>query len=545
VGQRHRGRPQPTGRAAGAARAGAAPAARGAIEPLPALAVPPPQKKLNINDWSTVEDSFADLHRKLDKFQKASGAMGVPTSYVRVLVELEDAIQKTFDDKELKKKMSATNAKAFNTMRQRVKKHNVGYTEQIQKFRDNPVEDDDDDEVDESSSSGEEEKQAGEEEEERQQGAPPRLLALLTAAGPGAGLGLGQPAVPEAGHAASRPRPPAPSPAEPCRTPAPRAGSSKRGCERAARTLAQPRPAAACRPRRRQRLLPAAPAPRPTHPACAARCPPPQARPRRRTRSSPWTPRRSPGTWCAAGWLPAASCARAPPAARAVQRNRCSRRHAARCARQLAPCTAHLSSPHTPLPTHYTPHPHTHRTAPLTQVGKKLREIVMTRGRRGTDKQEQVEMLTYLVQVSKGAAQRLEVLAQLVSSLFDLNPTSSSYLKLNLWRKCVVHMLEIMKLLQVRGGAAPGRAARCPRRWLRGAGCAEPAARSRLCGLAARAGWGLLQSCWAACRLGCLQAGWWCARLPPQPPPARLPLTGHHSQPPLAPLAPLTPLTRP
>lgn len=89
-------------------------------------------------------------------------------------------------------------------------------------------------------------------------------------------------------------------------------------------------------------------------------------------------------------------------------------------------------------------------------VGKKLREIVMTRGRRGTDKQEQVEMLSYLVQVSKGPAQKLEVLAQLVSSLFDLNPTSSSYLKLNLWRKCVIHMLDIMKLLQVSSSSAEG-----------------------------------------------------------------------------------------
>ncbi len=95
-------------------------------------------------------------------------------------------------------------------------------------------------------------------------------------------------------------------------------------------------------------------------------------------------------------------------------------------------------------------------------VGKKLREVVMTRGRRGTDKQEQVEMLTYLVQVSKGPAQKLEVLAQLVSSLFDLNPTSSSYLKLNLWRKCVIHMLDIMTLLQVRRRQGQRGVLHCP-----------------------------------------------------------------------------------
>jgi hypothetical protein len=134
-----------------------------------------PQKKLNINDWSAVQDSFDELQKKLDKFQKNTGGLGVPASYVRVLVELEDAVQKTFDDKELKKKMSATNAKSFNTMRQRVKKHNANYTEQIAKFRENPVEDDDDDEDAESESS--EEEQAQEQEEEDRQAGRWRLAS--------------------------------------------------------------------------------------------------------------------------------------------------------------------------------------------------------------------------------------------------------------------------------------------------------------------------------------------------------------------------------
>jgi translation initiation factor 3 subunit C len=35
--------------------------------------------------------------------------------------------------------MSPTNAKALNTMRQRLKKHNMQYTEQMNKFRENPA----------------------------------------------------------------------------------------------------------------------------------------------------------------------------------------------------------------------------------------------------------------------------------------------------------------------------------------------------------------------------------------------------------------------
>jgi hypothetical protein len=62
-------------------------------------------------------------------------------------------------------------------------------------------------------------------------------------------------------------------------------------------------------------------------------------------------------------------------------------------------------------------------------VSKKLKEIITTRGRKGTDKHEQVEMLAFLSSVAKGVPQKLEVMSQLVSSLFDLNPNISSYMK--------------------------------------------------------------------------------------------------------------------
>ena len=37
-----------------------------------------------------------------------------------------------------KKKMSPTNARALNTMRQRLKKHNLSYQEQMDAFREKP-----------------------------------------------------------------------------------------------------------------------------------------------------------------------------------------------------------------------------------------------------------------------------------------------------------------------------------------------------------------------------------------------------------------------
>lgn len=50
----------------------------------------------------------------------------------------QDSLLKTLGDREAKKKMSPTNAKALNTMRQRLKKHNLGYAEDMDKFRANP-----------------------------------------------------------------------------------------------------------------------------------------------------------------------------------------------------------------------------------------------------------------------------------------------------------------------------------------------------------------------------------------------------------------------
>ena len=59
-----------------------------------------------------------------------------------------------------------------------------------------------------------------------------------------------------------------------------------------------------------------------------------------------------------------------------------------------------------------------------------------------------MEMLQYLVTVSKGPAQRFEVLGQLVSSLFDSNPSLNSHIKTSVWKKCVINLLEMLKILQ-------------------------------------------------------------------------------------------------
>ena len=124
------------------------------------------QNKVNINDWSSVQSLFDKLNKQLEKTQKVTDALGVPRVYVRILVELEDGLKKSLADKDAKKKMSPTNAKALNTMRQRLKKHNISFQEQIDKFRENP---ESTEEEDSDASGAESESEAESDEDEEQE----------------------------------------------------------------------------------------------------------------------------------------------------------------------------------------------------------------------------------------------------------------------------------------------------------------------------------------------------------------------------------------
>ena len=80
-------------------------------------------------------------------------------------------------------------------------------------------------------------------------------------------------------------------------------------------------------------------------------------------------------------------------------------------------------------------------------VRQKLKDIVMTRGKRGVDRNEQVEMLSYLATVAKGPVQKIEVLIQVVSALFDINPSMSTHMSVPLWKRCAGTLLEVLQTL--------------------------------------------------------------------------------------------------
>ena len=83
----------------------------------------------------------------------------------------------------------------------------------------------------------------------------------------------------------------------------------------------------------------------------------------------------------------------------------------------------------------------------FTLIAAKLREVVTVRGKKGVDRQEQVDMLQYLAGVAKGPAQRTQALVHLVSALFDVNPSMASHMAAPLWRRCVSTLFEVVDLL--------------------------------------------------------------------------------------------------
>jgi translation initiation factor 3 subunit C len=76
-----------------------------------------------------VEAEFDKLNRLVLKTPET------PKVYVRAIAELEDFMNETLKDKVTAKKMNATNARALNTIKQRVKRNNRSYEKEVEAYR--------------------------------------------------------------------------------------------------------------------------------------------------------------------------------------------------------------------------------------------------------------------------------------------------------------------------------------------------------------------------------------------------------------------------
>ncbi|KAG1714274.1 Eukaryotic translation initiation factor 3 subunit C [Nymphon striatum] len=84
-------------------------------------------------------------------------------------------------------------------------------------------------------------------------------------------------------------------------------------------------------------------------------------------------------------------------------------------------------------------------------VVKKLNEILAARGKRSTDRTEQITMLNELKAISDanklGPAMALKIMFAIVASIFDYNPKVSSCMKSEMWSKCLDSMEELLVML--------------------------------------------------------------------------------------------------
>ena len=102
-----------------------------------------------IKDMSSMLTSFEDLMRAYQKAlpvitKEESGQ--TPRFYVRCLVEMEDFIVEVWEDRDGRKNMSKNNSKSLTSLRQKLRKYNKDFEEDIAKFRENPDQDDDEEE---------------------------------------------------------------------------------------------------------------------------------------------------------------------------------------------------------------------------------------------------------------------------------------------------------------------------------------------------------------------------------------------------------------
>jgi len=94
------------------------------------------RNQLRINNWIAIEEGFENLNKALRDASSVVAQTGVPTFYIKILIELEDAVNGV--SKADTQKMSKVSAQAYNRVKMNLKKNNVTYQAKIDEFRANP-----------------------------------------------------------------------------------------------------------------------------------------------------------------------------------------------------------------------------------------------------------------------------------------------------------------------------------------------------------------------------------------------------------------------
>lgn len=89
--------------------------------------------KIKINDFVAIYNEYAELNKLLEKAKKITDKEGVPTFYIRICFMLENLVNNMKGDE--KKKLSSSNNKSYNILKQQLKKNNKIYAKEIEAFK--------------------------------------------------------------------------------------------------------------------------------------------------------------------------------------------------------------------------------------------------------------------------------------------------------------------------------------------------------------------------------------------------------------------------
>jgi translation initiation factor 3 subunit C len=95
---------------------------------------------IKIHDWTAIQKDFDTLLKQIEKAEKLIKKEGLPLFILQAISTLEREQKEQFENKETKKKMAAPNAKALNSMKQKLKKFIGQYSSQFENYAKNPVE---------------------------------------------------------------------------------------------------------------------------------------------------------------------------------------------------------------------------------------------------------------------------------------------------------------------------------------------------------------------------------------------------------------------
>ncbi|KAJ2821142.1 Translation initiation factor 3 subunit c, partial [Coemansia furcata] len=104
-------------------------------------------RAIRADEWQLAASSFDQLNKVVPKLIKSVSAENLPRSYVRALAALEDALYENQKDKAALSKLSATDSRGYNQLKQRVRKHNKDFESLIAEFKANPTESNDEEEA--------------------------------------------------------------------------------------------------------------------------------------------------------------------------------------------------------------------------------------------------------------------------------------------------------------------------------------------------------------------------------------------------------------